>query len=703
MASGVLVTTSSKTTTSGNINVSIQIRQTTSSSGMVKLQGRLYLSWTNYADVNYTGNVFDIYQGSNASGTKLLSSNPSWTRTASAGSTTTSWADLSEITNASSVSLYAVVKPNGSAASPSTLYYSFSVSGIKQTYSLSTSAGTGSTITVNRQSSGVAGTGNVSNGSVLYYGDNLKISATPNTNYGITSLKVNGSNFISGNTHSVTRAVSVTSTAQVLASDIGATDANIGSVSTITVSKYNANYYHEITISFEGLGKRTFSSSGNWLYITQDGTITTTETRFSSSSIAFRVPDSGEYNFYSQIPNKKAGTCYVTCWTYSSASGGSVLGSAKETSFTVTAANSLCSPEVSGDVIDTNEVTAYLTGDNTTLVRYKSTAQCTISASAKNEASITSKSINGAASSNDVITVSGDSLYNSSFVFSATDSRGYSSSATKTPTMIQYVKLTANPSFYRPSPTSGEVALTFSGNYYSGSFGDRLNQLVVGYRYRKSTDVAFNSWVTISSTDITISGNTYKSTVPILLSANDGSTTGFDYKESYIFEFLAVDGYNPWDSSTYRLSSESRTATVKEGVPVFDWGKEDFRFNVDVEVTGDMDVDGNVTGANLIPATQSTDGFMSAEDKTKLDGLQSIGYIDDSTARASFTLTNGYYRIVPPSLPTGAKIISVAAIAWTSSNGISIIPYGDAANEAYVVGETNAKITGLRCRFWYVV
>lgn len=234
MASDILVTTSNQTTTSGNISVAVQIRQTTSSSGKVKLQGRLRLSWQNYADVYYTNNVFDIYLGSSTSGTKLLSSSPDWTRTAAAGSTFTSWVDLVELTNRSSVSLYAVVKPNGSASSPSTLYFSFSVSGIKQTYSLSVSAGTGSSIAVSRQSSTVAGTGSLSNGSVLYAGDVLSVSYSASTGYVIGTHTLNGSTFNSGATHTVSAAVSIVTTASVASFSLSLS-AGVGS--SITVNR----------------------------------------------------------------------------------------------------------------------------------------------------------------------------------------------------------------------------------------------------------------------------------------------------------------------------------------------------------------------------------------------------------------------------------------------------------------------------------
>lgn len=82
-------------------------------------------------------------------------------------------------------------------------------------YTLSISAGTGSTITVNRTSSpkGGGATGNLSNGAKIYYSDVLKISFGAGSNYNLGTHTVNGSTFTSGGSHTVTKAVSVVATA----------------------------------------------------------------------------------------------------------------------------------------------------------------------------------------------------------------------------------------------------------------------------------------------------------------------------------------------------------------------------------------------------------------------------------------------------------------------------------------------------------
>lgn len=102
-----------------------------------------------------------------------------------------------------------------------------------------------------------------------------------------------------------------------------------------------------------------------------------------------------------------------------------------------------------------------------------------------------------------------------------------------------------------------------------------------------------------------------------------------------------------------------------------------------------------------VPCSHNGADFALPLDPDGYSPPYTIGFVDDAAVRANFTLTTGgYYRITPPSsFPSGAKLISVGAIAWTSSNGISITPYGSA--EAYVIGPGGATVTGLKCRWWY--
>ena len=81
--------------------------------------------------------------------------------------------------------------------------------------SLSISEGTGSSVTVTRQSSPWVATGSISNGATVYDGDVLKIDFNVSTGYNLSVRTVNGSTFTSGGTHTVSGNVTVVSRATV--------------------------------------------------------------------------------------------------------------------------------------------------------------------------------------------------------------------------------------------------------------------------------------------------------------------------------------------------------------------------------------------------------------------------------------------------------------------------------------------------------
>lgn len=318
------------------------------------------------------------------------------------------------------------------------------------------------------------------------------------------------------------------------ASSIGATDANIGATSMVVVTKKNQTYKHSVAYRFGAL-------SG---YIKADGTVTDSEVIFSGTSIAFALPD----DFYAQIPKAKSGKCTLTCKTYY---GNTQVGEDQTVTFTAVAEEGICAPNVSGTVVDANETTKALTGDENKLVRYHSKAKCTITASAKNAATLASKTVNGEAIIN---TLEISNAETGSFTFTAKDSRGYSKTARVEKTLVPYVKLTANAAVKRTDPTSGNATLTVKGNYYAGSFGAAKNALTLSYRVGTGEEVTLTP---------TFSGNTYTASA---------SLTGLSYDTAYSVTVTAAD----------KLEEVTAELTVQKGIPTFDWGESDFQFNVPV-------------------------------------------------------------------------------------------------------------------------
>lgn len=319
------------------------------------------------------------------------------------------------------------------------------------------------------------------------------------------------------------------------ASTIGASDANIGSKSTIVVSKKVSDRTHSIAWKFGAL-------SG---YITAGGGVSDTEVKFSDTTISWTVPVS----FYAQIPKEKSGVCTLTVTTYS---GTTQIGEPQTCAFTVTASQSACAPAVSGTVIDSNEVTKALTGDAAVLVRYRSTALCTLSATAKNSATISEKKINGVSVSGDTLSIPDVEV--SSIPFYAADSRGYATTDQVDFELIPYVILTNNPEATRVNPGSGIATLTLTGNYFDGSFGSNHNELTIQY----SVDGG-----DLVDVEPTISGNGYRVTVDV---------PDLDYTTSHTAEIIVAD----------LLDSVTKNVVIGKSIPIEFWSDKLYGITTDV-------------------------------------------------------------------------------------------------------------------------
>lgn len=412
-------------------------------------------------------------------------------------------------------------------------------------YTLSISAGTGSSVTVNRTSSPKGSTGNLTAGSKkLYYGDKLKITFTPSTNYNITTHTVNGSAFTSGGTHTVSKDVAVVAKATPLKSLVAATDANIESTSTIVITRYNSAYTHTLTYNFKGL----------------TGTIATKTT---STTVAWTIPKT----FYAKIPNDPDGSCTITCTTYN---GSTSLGS-NTCTLNVTAAKSKVAPLIEIDGAgDDNENTIALTGDRKKIIRYHSDLHIETTMTAQGSASLTDQKIKCGSRTIDDCSVTFTDADSVTVSATATDTRGYSTTENITGlTLIPYEKLTVNAEAQRTSPTSDTVKVTAKGNYFNGSFGAVDNTLRLQVRFKPKSKEAYEETDGWTEMTVTISGNSYTAEAEI---------TGLDYQQPYDIRVRGQDKiyvYNgPLANAVYH------NIGVNKGIPMFDWGEDDFNFNV---------------------------------------------------------------------------------------------------------------------------
>lgn len=316
------------------------------------------------------------------------------------------------------------------------------------------------------------------------------------------------------------------------ASSVACTTANIGSAATITITRAASSFTHTLTYTFGSLS----------------GTIATKTT---ATTYSWTIPTS----FYAQIPNAKTGTGTLKCETFS---GSTSVGS-KSISFKVTTNEALCKPTLSPTLVDINEATIALTGDANRIVKNASIVRYDIGATARNSATISKQTMTNGSFTTSLGSGDFSGVQSMDFIFSATDSRGYSSTVTVSKSFIEYVPLTVN--IDAPAPTTdGETTITISGNYFDGSFGAESNSLDISVRWVTGDGLGWSYWANPTPT---ISGNTYEATQ---------TYTDLDYQETYYFQVRVGDKL---------ITLEKQTKKIKT-TPIFDWGENDFSFNVPV-------------------------------------------------------------------------------------------------------------------------
>ena len=258
--------------------------------------------------------------------------------------------------------------------------------------------------------------------------------------------------------------------------------------------------------------------------------------------------------------------------------GENTLTNNEEKTFTVINAE----PTIEPTAIDNDSISKVLTGnpEGTIIKGYNSMTVAANATAYKNATIISYKISNGGKV---ISTASGElnGVETGQFIFTATDSRGNIVSKTLNKTLINYIKPTCNMNVAAPT-TDGVVSISINGNYYNGSFGAVQNTLHVCVRY-KANSGDYVDWIEGTAT---ISNNTYNTTINI---------SGLDYRSTYTFEAMAADAIYNGDTEPF-IYSASRTVKT---TPIFDWGENDFNFNVPVNVNGDLTINNSSIMATI--------------------------------------------------------------------------------------------------------
>lgn len=331
------------------------------------------------------------------------------------------------------------------------------------------------------------------------------------------------------------------------ASDITASNADIGSSTIIVINKKASSFTTTIDYKFE--------NETSWTNIV---------TKTSNTTYGWTLPES----FYNQIPNKKYGVVTLRAITYD---GSSKIGE-KTTTFNAFANEELCKPAISNvGAIDTCEATVLLTGDNTKFIKYESAPMLSWDVSAKNGASIISQKINGV----EVVSPYSPLNWSDSYKLTVTDSRGYQSTYDFNLSAIDYFYPQITASGKRKTSTSSNIILNLSGKFFNGYFSENIkNTATFKCEYKKKED---NEWTTIVLEPTINDDGSF--------SLDNFDLGGIcDYKYSWQFSITVTD----------KITPQSSNFPITKGNPIYYWferlGKNFFKVNGELVVKDNIKV-----------------------------------------------------------------------------------------------------------------
>lgn len=420
-------------------------------------------------------------------------------------------------------------------------------------------------------------------------------------------------------------------------SSVSSTNANIGENITISINRASSSFTHTLTYSFGNLS----------------GTIAS---KTSSTSVSWTLPTS----FYAQIPNSRSGWGRIICDTYS---GSTKIGSS-DCRFDAYVKESTNKPGISATVVDVNDTTKALTGDENKLIKYYSRVKFSITSSPKNSSG--TKSININYNGNSFTGGSGNSwtdyfsdVVSGSYRCSVTDTRDFTTSVDINKTLINYVKITCALSVSNPT-ASGECTLTIKGNYFNGSFGSTNNTLTVQYKQNGG------NWTNATAT---LNGNTYTATVKL---------TGLDYTQAYTFQAKATD----------KLANATTAEKRVKATPIFDWGSDDFHFHVPVYIKGENKAVEMGTGPNDIYIHNSSSGkYLQLKDDGTLRYSDKLIYHEgnsDGPTQGNW-FSGGFPRVATDGVMEIGRFVDFHNTNTTSSDySTRLSANGDNKNTVYL-------------------
>lgn len=222
-------------------------------------------------------------------------------------------------------------------------------------------------------------------------------------------------------------------------------------------------------------------------------------------------------------------------------------------------------PVLNPTVVDNDSDVTALTGNTNTMVAGMSDAYFETGAEAIKGATIVKQYIsNGDQQLDNTPTGTLTDVTSNTFYFYVEDSRGNVTRDFKVVNWIPYVKPTCKVKTENVT-TDGVLTVHLSGKYFNGSFGAVSNTLYVDYIVYKTNEEAPNYWHRKTLTPSVDADNNYTA---------DFTISNLEYDNRYHYVIKVGD----------ELATSAETLGIVAAEPLFDWGKDDFRFYIPVKM-----------------------------------------------------------------------------------------------------------------------
>lgn len=330
------------------------------------------------------------------------------------------------------------------------------------------------------------------------------------------------------------------------------------------------------------------------------------------ATIRWTIPTS----FYNEIPDTTSKTGKLI--SYYTISGN--IKTVNSTSTFIAKIPDSDVPTITASVVTTDALSSQLSGNTSTIINGVSNVKVTMSATPTQGSTMVNQYFYYQRNYypmniQNTKTLTGG--YDGVFDFGAIDTRSRKRTSRITLTAIDYRTPTIAIDDVSIS-TSGVATINITGTWFNGSFGATANTLTVQYRYKSSSSSSWGSWTTISNVTKNSDG-TYSATA---------TKSGLSYTDTYNFQARVTDKINTVSSKEYTGKS----------LPVFDWSKDDFNFNVPVSVLSPTD-------SNNPTTKKYVDDLTDVISTAVQDNTDNIAALSNQISNISSTIFDNIYPV----------------------------------------------------------